>query len=440
MSIARGGQRPEEIEGVAHLLARRTVVSSLILSAGAAVVALTVLHTSLATALMTAALTLAYSGYAFTRGLLFGAGQVPRATFWDVTSAALSLVVLALVVTSHVVPVLLLPLVIGYAAYTLANWPRRTQQRVSDALRREMDGFVLLAVVGTLASAGFLQLSNVLARAVNSPHDAGLYAAALSLATPASLLSRSFSLVLFPSMSEAHGRDDQASLRAQTDLGTRALVLVMVATFGVVIILSRPLLQLLYGSEFEAAGAVLPIMLIAVLLGTVDEAAVNFLTSTSQRGVRLTAEFSVAGLVVGAVVWLLLVPNHGVTGVALGYLIGTAPSVVPILALVWRRERHHWTWLAVRFGLAVVVLVTVAVNEQTGHTSARLRDRAGGGLPRGLAGAELRGRTASAAGHPSTLTCSSRRPGGGTSSSAICRVSSVNRRSICRNRRYDVVV
>jgi O-antigen/teichoic acid export membrane protein len=176
--------------------------------------------------------------------------------------------------------------------------------------------------------------------------------------------------VLFPSMSEAHGRDDQASVRAQTDLGTRALVLIMVATFGVIIILSRPLLRLLYGNAFEAAGAVLPIMLVAVLFGTVDEAAVNFLTSTSQRGVRITAEFSVAGLVVGAIVWLLLVPNHGVTGVALGYLIGTAASVVPILALVWRRERHHWTWLSVRFGLAVVVLVTVAVNEQTGHTSA----------------------------------------------------------------------
>ena len=136
-----------------------------------------------------------------------------------------------------------------------------------------MDAFVLLGVVGTLASAGFLQLSNVLARAANSPHDAGLYAAALSLATPASLLSRSFSLVLFPSMSEAHGRDDQASLRAQTDLGTRALVLVMVGAFGV----DRApepaaAAAALQRRSSEAAGVVLPIMLVAVLLGTVDEA------------------------------------------------------------------------------------------------------------------------------------------------------------------------
>jgi putative peptidoglycan lipid II flippase len=361
VAIARGGGRPEEVEGVVRHLARRTVISSLALAVVTFGVALTVLHASVGAAVMAAALAMAYSGYAFTRGLLFGAGQVPRATLWDVVTASVSLVVLVLVMTSHAVPILLLPLTIGYAAYTLANWPRRTSALVAISLRREMDGFVLLGVVGTLASSGFLQLSNVLARAANSPHDAGLYAAALSLATPASLLSRSFSLVLFPSMSEAHGRDDQASLRAQTDFGTRALVLVMVGAFGVIVILSRPLLKLFYSGSFEGAGAVLPIMLIAVLLGTVDEAAVNFLTSTSQRGMRFTAGASVVGLLVGALCWLVLVPEHGVTGVAVGYLIGTAAVIVPILALVWVREQHRWTFLALRFAVAVAALVALAV-------------------------------------------------------------------------------
>jgi len=364
VAVARGGGRPLEVEGVAHHLARRTVTSSLALAVVTFGVALTVLHASVAAAAMTAALAMAYSGYAFTRGLQFGAGQVSRATVWDIGTAALSLVVLVLVMTSHAVPLLLLPLTVGYAAYSLANWPRRSTSRVESALRREMDVFVLLGVVGTLASSGFLQLSNVLARAANSPHDAGLYAAALSLATPASLLSRSFSLVLFPSMSEAHGRNDQASLRAQTDLGTRALVLVMVGAFGVIVILSRPLLRFIYSGGFEGAGVVLPVMLIAVLLGTVDEAAVNFLTSTSQSGIRFTAVSSVIGLVVGAVLWLILVPSHGVTGVALGYLIGTGAAVVPIMALVWRREGHRWAGLAVRFVLAVFVLVVLAELQQ----------------------------------------------------------------------------
>ena len=153
-----------------------------------------------------------------------------------------------------------------------------------------MDGFVLLAVVGTLASAGFLQLSNVLARAANSPHDAGLYAAALSLATPASLLSRSFGLVLFPSMSEAHGREDRASLRAQTDLGTRALVLVMVGVFGVIVMLSRPCCSWSTARSSRRPGRCCRSCWSRCCSARSSSPRVNFLTSTSQRGMRITAE------------------------------------------------------------------------------------------------------------------------------------------------------
>ena len=232
-----------------------------------------------------------------------------------------------------------------------------------------MDAFVLLAVVGTLASAGFLQLSNVLARAADSPHDAGLYAAALSLATPASLLSRSFGLVLFPSMSEAHGRADRASLRAQTDLGTRALVLIMVGCFGVIVLLSRVVLRLAYREEFSGAGTMLPTMLVAVLLSTVVVASVNFLTSTSQRGMRISASTSVIGLIAGSASWVVLVPLYGVTGVAVGYLIGSAVISLLPFAIVWRGERHRWAALTIRFLTAVAVLVALAVYEDRSDVS-----------------------------------------------------------------------
>lgn len=369
VAIARGAGRPEEIESVGRHLARRTVQSSVVLALCAVLVARTVLHSTWGAAAMTGALALAYSGYAFTRGLQFGAGQVPRATFWDVGSAVLSLVVLVLVVTSHSVALLLVPFVIGYGLYTVANWPQHAVGTLDARLRREIDGFVLLGVVGTLASTGFLQISNVLARAANSPHEAGLYAAALSLATPASLISRSFSLVLFPSMSEAHGRQDRASLRAQTDLGTRALVVAMVATFGVVIILSRVVLDLFYGDRFAAAGTVLPIMLVAVLFGTVVVAGVNYLTSTSQQGMRISASTSVIGLLIGCAAWAVLVPLYGVTGVAVGYLVGSAFITMPPLVIVWWREGHHWTGLAVRFVVATAALVALSAYEDRSDVS-----------------------------------------------------------------------
>ncbi len=123
------------------------------------------------------------------------------------------------------------------------------------------------------------------------------------------------------------------------------------------------MLRVVYRYDFSGAGTILPIMLVAVLLGTVVVAGVNFLTSTSQRGMRITASTSVIGMLVGCASWAVLVPSYHVTGVAVGYLIGSAVIALPILALVWRREQHHWTFLAARFVVAVVVLVVLAVYE-----------------------------------------------------------------------------
>ena len=75
VAIGRGAGRPEEVAAVAAHLARRTVVSAGVLAVASAILALTVLHSGPAAAAMTGALALAYSGYAFTRGLQFGAAR-----------------------------------------------------------------------------------------------------------------------------------------------------------------------------------------------------------------------------------------------------------------------------------------------------------------------------------------------------------------------------
>jgi putative peptidoglycan lipid II flippase len=128
-------------------------------------------------------------------------------------------------------------------------------------------------------------------------------------------------------------------------------------------------LDLFYGSDFSAAGTVLPIMLIAVLFGTVVVAGVNYLTSTSQQGMRISASTSVIGMIIGCGAWAVLVPLYGVTGVAVGYLIGSAFITLPPLVIVWRREGHHWTGLALRFTVATVALVVLSVYEDRADVS-----------------------------------------------------------------------
>ncbi len=89
---------------------------------------------------------------------------------------------------------------------------------------------------------------------------------------------------------------------------------------------------------------------------------------------------------------------------------------------------------------AVAALVVLAVVEDHRGTGALGSVALAAGFLVVWLALSCRGRPAGAAAAHSALSRSPTRPGGGASSSAIWRVSSVSRRSISRNRRYDVAV
>ena len=367
---ARGAGNYEETAAVAAHLGKRTLLVTLGLAAVGVAAWMTVGHGTFAGGLCVAALVIGYSGYSFVRGLQFGAGQVPRATSWDLTSAGLGVIgLLAALAAGARGPVLLLPLATAYGLYAVAGWPRGAHGRPEPALRRELDHFVLLGVAGTVASTGFLQLSMVVARGADTAVAAGQYASALTLATPASLLAGSLSLVLFPVMAEAWGRGDHETFRRQTDQSMRLLTLVLVAIFGALALCSRLLIDVVFGPAFSEAQQLLPILLLAVMATSLGVPSVNSITTRSHRGMVLTSSASTAGLALGAAVWAVLAPSLGVLGVAIGYAAGTfVIAGVPVIT-VWRRDRHHWTLLMVRLAGAVAAAVALLALEHQLGTS-----------------------------------------------------------------------
>lgn len=359
---ARGAGNTPEMLSTAHHLAVRTVQASLLLGAASIPVWVLVDHGTVAGALCVAAMTIAYSGYSFTRGIQFGAGQVPRATAWDLMSVALGLGALAAVLAAGVRgPALVLPLVLGYGVYALAGWPHGARGRPDAAHRRELDAFVALGAAGSVASTGFLQLSQITARLTAGVHDAGQYAAALNLATPASMLAASLSLVLFPSLAEAWGRGDHTAFRAQTDRATRALAAVMVGIFGSLILCSRFLVALVWGDEYADAATVLPVLVLAVLATNLAVASVNALTTTSREGMRITTGASLLGMALGVGVWVAVGDRLGILGVALGYLAGTVVIAGIPVVIVWRRDHHRWAGLFLRVLAALLVVGAISL-------------------------------------------------------------------------------
>lgn len=363
---SRGRADGAEASAVAAHLAKRTVQSGLLLAIAAVPVWTLVDHGGWAGAGAVSMLILGYSGYNFTRGLQYGAGQVPRATGWDVTTAVLGLVgvVVALVVGVRGVLVVL-PLALSYIIFAIAGWPWGARGKPAHALRREMDAFVALGVVGTVASAGFLQLSMIVARLTDGVANAGQYAAALALATPPSLLAMSLSLVLFPSMAEAWGRKDLTAFKRQTDRATRALVTIMTTIFGPIALCGSLIVTVIWGDRYGHAAVLLPILLLAILANTMGVACTNSLTSRSHRGMVTSTISSLVGMAFGTLVWAVLAPRWGTVGVAIGYLAGTMVIAGIPITIVWRRDGHHWSSLAVRTAVGIALLVTLLAVERT---------------------------------------------------------------------------
>ncbi|GAA1392486.1 hypothetical protein GCM10009613_37360 [Pseudonocardia kongjuensis] len=360
LARARGAGSVDQARAVAAHLRRRMLLAVLVLAAAAIPVWVHLDGGSLTGALAVALLTIGYSGYSFTRGVQFGTGQTLRATGWDVLCVALGLVTLTLMLLSGVRGVaLVLPLAVAYGVYAVAGWPFGGGGKPEPARRREMDGFVALGAVGSLASAGFLQLSQIVTRLVSGDEGAGEYAAAVALATPASMLAVSLSLVLLPALSETLGRADEAAFRARTDQANRSLAVVVVAVFGSIVLCSRLLIRVVWGDTYAGAAPILAVLAVAVLCTTLGVVAVNAMTARSQRGMAINVAASLTGLVVGAAVWAVVAPSSGGIGVATGYLAGTLVIAAIPIGYVWRTSRQRWAGLYLRIAAAVVVLAVL---------------------------------------------------------------------------------
>ena len=352
---ARGAGDLAEVDRVARHLSRVTLVAVLALGVGGALLSFPLFHLSVTEAVLTGSLAMAYSLYVYVRGFLFGAGQVVRATVWDTLSASAALVGLALVLLADANAWLLLPLTVCYGAYAAASWPRGHGTLAPEA-RRELRGFLWLSLVNSVATGGFLQLTMVAAGYWDRV-DAGSFAAALSLATPASLASRSLTLVLFPSLAAAHGRGDTEGARRQTDVATRGLVVLSLATFGPLMLVSPALIDLLYRrADFESAKVLLPLLLAAVMATNLAAGAINSLLSREHRHSRIVVLASVAGAVVGLTWWVLRVPAGGVREVAVGFLVGSAVVGLGPVVAAWRLDGHRWGALALRFAVGAAVV------------------------------------------------------------------------------------
>ncbi len=313
-----------------------------------------------------------YSMYNTLRGIRFGLLEFRHVAVWDTIAAVTALAAVAVVLALDLDALTLLPLAAGYLVFAVASWPARGSGRLDRAARREIDHFVGFTAVGVLASGGLLQASQLAAHWWTDDSSAGEFAAALSLATPASMFAIALSTVLVPPLVEAAGRGDAVAVRRHSDAIARRLTAIFVGLLGMLVILSPLGIAVVYGPDYRRSADVLPILLLAVMLTSVALGGATTLQSTRRRGPRVVAALNVAGLALGVGAWTVLAPRYGIVGVALGYLVGAGAASLGTMLAVWRVERHHWLDLAARAaaGIAVVVGLALATRSVPGAAGA----------------------------------------------------------------------
>ncbi|HOA89449.1 MAG TPA: lipopolysaccharide biosynthesis protein [Propioniciclava tarda] len=296
----------------------------------------------------------------FARGVHFGAGQIARGTKVDLVTSVIGLGgTLAMLLAGIHSILLTVPLTAAMGVYSLACWPWSASGRPEKALRSEIDKFVTIAALGSIASAGLLQMTQLIAQGI-SEVAAGEYAPALQLVTPLAIVAGALTLVMFPSMAEAQGAGSMDRLRQITDLATRAFVAVLVPIFGAMAVASRPVMHVVYRGNYPESALIMPAFCVALLLQNVASPAVSSLTSGPHKNMWYSLAMSWAGLAGAAISWWPLVPRFGILGIAIGYAIGSGITACSLFAVAWRINGQAWSSLSVRLALSVIVIVALS--------------------------------------------------------------------------------
>lgn len=331
LAIALRGRRSDA--AVNRLLGLSMLVSTMVLAAVTVPVAIA-WGNGPGMVLCGAAVVVGYGLYCYARGAQLGYGRAPRVALWDSVTSVLALGLLLVACIARLEPFVLLPLAIGYTVFAIACWPRGNALSGESEPTAGVLAFAAWNVLAVVTSNGLLQLTMISAQVTASAHEAGVYAAAFTLATPASMLGQALGQVLVPAF--AH-RTDGGSLRSRG-----ALVLVVgfaaasAVVFGLVALLAGWFLPIVYPAEGTAAIADLRYLMVAVWVFTVGLVPAALLLASGRS--RQVALASVAGFVVGAVLMAVLGPVAGVAGGTTGFLVGSAVNLVAVVGLgVWRR-------------------------------------------------------------------------------------------------------
>ncbi|MHB8510995.1 MAG: lipid II flippase MurJ [Actinomycetota bacterium] len=284
--------------------------------------------------MLSAAILFTYNAYQHLKAAMYGFARVKEYLGFETIASLAMLAGLVIVAIAHSRGSVLLPISIGYALFcvlALVKLGLPHSEPLDPELWKEMRSFTLLAVIGTIASAGFLNLSPVFAGHYDTRVALGHFGAAITLVIPVYYFPRALSLALYPSIAFRHGQNRRDSVRSQLDTSGHALMVLLCPPTAIAAVLAGPILHLLFGASYQSGADILSLMMAATYLSVIQVPYVTTLSGTEKRWYKVPVLASVGGFALGVALWVILGRRYGATGIAWGYLIGSVPQcAIPV--------------------------------------------------------------------------------------------------------------
>ena len=316
------------LSGPATGVLKRSFGWSVVVLGVASLVAAWMLGSDVAQIIGAAALVVSYSGYVFVRGVLMGEDRIARAAIVDTITSLLAITALVGVLLCNWNWALLLPLALSYAVFTLVSWPRGVAPAAQASVRREVLLFTRDSAIALLATGGLLPATMVFVRAFEPASVAGLFAAGLSLATPANLVAQAVNQVLVPHFARMQ-EGPSAALRASQ---LRVLLVTgagFVVVFGLLIVLSPWILHVFYGESYVGGTLAMQMLLVVVGAMSVMSAPGAYLVAVGRQ--RLYAKIWLVATIAGTIVMAVGSPILGQWGAIAGFMLGGIGGSIAVI-------------------------------------------------------------------------------------------------------------
>jgi len=170
----------------------------------------------------------------------------------------------------------------------------------------------------------YMKVDQIMLQHLRSSAEVGIYAVAVRFSEQWYLVPTLVAQSLFPAMLNAQKQSDQLFESRHQSLND-LLIWMNIVFVGIVYIIAEPLINILFGSDFEETGTVLSIHVLAGIFVSASIVRSKWLVSI--RGEKYALYSVFFGLVLNVILNFFLIPVAGVEGAAVSTVFSRAASL-----------------------------------------------------------------------------------------------------------------